>query len=398
MIKNKLTVGSLFTGCGGLDLGFEQAGYDVKWMCEIDKWCNRVLGNRFPEKPNHNDVNNLFEAEPVDVLIGGFPCQPVSGAGRKDGIDDPRWLWPAFHRAICYLRPGYVVVENVPGLFNRGFGDVLGALAVSGYNAEWFSLQSSDIGAPHRRKRVFILATDTSGFRRREISSKAFGDEGTIGWAEDDYFPYSSGESKLQAAIDADTFGGRFKKYQQGWKLQLLGENGEEFTDPNGVRLERVAEKYGEDGGLEIQRRDNPDGRDSITSNANSKGREGEEYSERRQLSTGGNGETIANSDTQYVNGGMEGGERGWSESSDGYFGDYEAAVRLWETLFRPAPNPKDEKDRISVEFVEWMLGFPNDWTEGVSRTQRLKMLGNSVQVQCAEVVANVLKEKIKND
>jgi DNA (cytosine-5)-methyltransferase 1 len=400
MIKERLTAGSLFTGCGGMDLGFHQAGYDVRWICEIDKWCNRILSNRFPNTYNYVDVNELVEniIEPVDVLIGGFPCQPVSGAGRKDGVDDPRWLWPAFHRAIRHLRPAYVVVENVPGLFSRGFGDVLGALAVSGYNAEWFSLQSSDIGAPHRRKRVFILASDTSGFRRREISDKAFGNEGTSGWAEDDYFPYSSGESRFQAAANADTISRRFKKYQQEWKLQLLGENSEESTYSHSKRLERVAEKYGENKGLEIQRRDNIDGCNSVASDSDISGWKGKESEERRFLSSGGNRQTIADTDCEYDDRTGEGGERRWTESPDSYFGDYEGAIRLWENLFRPVPNPKDEKGRVSVELVEWMLGFPENWTEGVSRTQRLKMLGNSVQVQCAEVVANVLKEKIKNE
>ena len=365
----KLTVGSLFSGCGGLDLGFEGTGYDIKWQCEIDKWCRKILEVRFPGVTIHDDANNLYNAEKVDILIGGFPCQPVSAAGRKDGINDPRWLWPAFDRAIRHIRPQYVVVENVPGLFNRGFGDVLGSLALSGYDAEWYSLQSSDVGAPHRRKRVYILASDTRSERRREECRSAFSDEesATGRSEEDDYLAGSISPSRFQAAAIANSISGRFKKRQQGWKLQLFGEDNEESPDANIIRREGIETSYGEDRGMEVERRDDSDRRYSYATD----------------------------SDSQYDDWAWTPGQRGWGESSDSYFGDYEPAVRRWEQIFREVPNPKDEKGRISVELVEWMMGYPENWTEGVSRTQRLKMLGNSVQVQCAEVVANLLKEKV---
>ena len=364
-----ITVGSLFSGCGGLDLGFEHAGYDVKWMCEIDKWCNKVLANRFPSTPNLLDATDLSDAEEVDVLIGGFPCQPVSAAGRKNGVDDPRWLWPAFDRAIRHIQPYYVVVENVPGLFNRGFGDVLGALALQGYDAEWFSLQSSDVGAPHRRKRVYILASNTNRLRFWPKRGEAPGEQGEIGRQKNDYFPYGSSKGRIQAAAIADSISGRFKKHQQGWKLQLLGEDGQDTSDSHGERQQGFPEDNSQDGSMEIQGRDNPDGRNS----------------------------DVAHSDSEYEYRTGQTGTRRWEEPTDGYFGTYTDAIRRWEGILRPVPNPKDDRGRISVEFVEWMMGFPEDWTEGVSRTQRLKMLGNAVQVQCAELVGNLLMEKIRN-
>lgn len=330
----RLTVGSLFSGCGGLDLGIERAGFDIKWMSESDKFCRKVLQNRWPNVPIFDDSSKIDGALMTDVLIGGFPCQPVSLAGMKNGLDDPRWLWPIYESAIRKVRPAYVIVENVPGLFVRGFGDVLGALALQGYDAEWFSLQSSDIGAPHRRKRIFILATNSRLKRHRQERGETLRKQEEVGRQKINNFIDGSGESQLSTASLADAISGRFKKRQQGWKLQLI----EPFS------------------------------------------------------------ETPTNTDSQYEYRSMVGWQGRREKFADGYFGPYEEAVRRWERLFGQPPNPRDEKGRLNASFVEWMLGFPEDWTEGLSRTQRMKMLGNSVQVQCAEVVGNVLKEKVNSE
>lgn len=154
-----LCVGSLFSGIGGLDLGLERAGMRVVWQCEADEWCRRVLAKHWPDIPCYTDVRYITaDAPPVDVLCGGFPCQPVSVAGKRLAQDDERWLWPEFFRVICALRPRIVIVENVAGLLARGIGDVLGDLAKAGYDAEWERLPAAAIGAPHRRERVWIMA------------------------------------------------------------------------------------------------------------------------------------------------------------------------------------------------------------------------------------------------
>lgn len=157
---NALTVGSLFTGIGGFDLGFERAGMRVLWNCEQDEFCRRVLAKHWPDVPSYEDVCELEgEAVPrVDVLCGGFPCQPVSDNGARQAQDDARWLWPEYARLIRELRPRYVVVENVAGLLRRGMGDVLGDLAECGYDAEWDSIPAAAFGAPHLRDRVWIVA------------------------------------------------------------------------------------------------------------------------------------------------------------------------------------------------------------------------------------------------
>jgi DNA (cytosine-5)-methyltransferase 1 len=156
------TAGSLFSGIGGLDLGLERAGFQLRWQVERDEWCRAILARHWPGVRRHRDARALVgpELEPVDLIAGGFPCQPVSIAGRRRGVDDERWLWPEFARVIRLLRPRYALVENVPGLLTAGggFGSILGDLAESGYDAEWQCIPASAVGAPHLRWRVFLLA------------------------------------------------------------------------------------------------------------------------------------------------------------------------------------------------------------------------------------------------
>jgi DNA (cytosine-5)-methyltransferase 1 len=155
-----LTVGSLFSGIGGIDLGLERAGWRVIWQSEVDPYGSKILAKHWPDVPNLGDIKLIdwSTVERPDLICGGFPCQPVSVAGRRRGQDDERWLWPEYARAVCYLRPDHVLVENVPGLLIRGMGDVLGDLATLGYDCEWESLPAAAFGAPHLRWRVFIVA------------------------------------------------------------------------------------------------------------------------------------------------------------------------------------------------------------------------------------------------
>ena len=158
------TFGSLFSGIGGLDLGLERAGWECKWEVEIDEPCRQVLAYHWPEVPRFSDVKELSgrELEPVELICGGFPCQPVSAAGKQRAQADDRWLWPEFARVLGLLRPRYVLVENVPNLLtvNGGsaFGDVLGDLARLGFDAEWSCLSACAVGASHTRERLFVLA------------------------------------------------------------------------------------------------------------------------------------------------------------------------------------------------------------------------------------------------
>lgn len=158
------TIGSLFAGIGGLDLGFELAGFDCRWQVELDPYARAVLERHWPDVRRHGDVRTwpTPDAEPVDVIVGGFPCQPVSLAGKGLAQADPRWLWPEFRRVVAWLRPAWVVIENVPGLRRRGLRGVLADLADLGFDAEWAVLSAADVGAPHLRKRIFVAASDAS--------------------------------------------------------------------------------------------------------------------------------------------------------------------------------------------------------------------------------------------
>ena len=159
-----MTVGSLFAGIGGFDLGFTRAGFDIRWQVEIDPFCRAVLARHWPEVTRYADVRSVGreQLESTEVICGGFPCQPHSLAGRRAASADERDLWPEFARVIREVRPRWIVAENVPGLLSseagRFFGTVLGDLAACGYDAEWDCLPASAFGAPHRRDRVWIVA------------------------------------------------------------------------------------------------------------------------------------------------------------------------------------------------------------------------------------------------
>lgn len=176
-----MTFGSLFAGIGGMDLGLERAGMVCKWQVEIDPFCRQVLAKHWPEVPKYEDVRTVgAELESVDLIAGGFPCQDVSVAGKKAGIEGERsGLWSEYARIVGQLRPRYVLVENVPGLLERGMGRVLGDLAALGYDAQWNVLPAAGVGLPHVRERLFIVAySQCEGLERDvqpNLDSYAFG-------------------------------------------------------------------------------------------------------------------------------------------------------------------------------------------------------------------------------
>ncbi len=159
---------SLYSGGGGLDLGFRLANPGARAVCyvEIDAAACAVLvshmqSGELDDAPVWTD-SGTFDGRPwrdrVDWLIGGFPCQPWSVAGSRTGTDDERWLWPHISRLVREIRPRGLFLENVPGLLYGGIEHVLGDLAALGFDAEWTAVRASDVGAPHRRERIFILA------------------------------------------------------------------------------------------------------------------------------------------------------------------------------------------------------------------------------------------------
>lgn len=155
-----MKLGSLCTGYGGLDIAVERY-FDAKtvWVSEIDKYASQLIDARI-NKPNLGNLKVIDWAtvEPIDVLTAGYPCQPFSHAGHRKGVKDERHLWPYIKQAISVLRPKFVVLENVRGHFSLGFREVLGELTEIGYDARWRLVRASDVGAPHRRERLFIVA------------------------------------------------------------------------------------------------------------------------------------------------------------------------------------------------------------------------------------------------
>lgn len=155
--------GSLFSGIGGIDLGLERAGMRCAWQCEIDPFCRKVLAKHWPGIECHEDVRAINEtAKGIDLLCGGFPCQPHSVAGKRRGAEDERNLWPECIRLVRLLFPGWCLFENVPGLLTTMFGQVCDDLQREGYEVWTFLLGADDVGAPHRRKRVWIVANNQS--------------------------------------------------------------------------------------------------------------------------------------------------------------------------------------------------------------------------------------------
>jgi DNA (cytosine-5)-methyltransferase 1 len=156
----------LFSGIGAFSLGLERSGvFRTVAFCECDPFCRRVLAKHWPEVPCYEDVRTLTAARlaadgiSVDAICGGFPCQDISVAGRGAGIGGERsGLWREFARIIGEVGPRYVLVENVAALLGRGMGTVLGDLSALGYDAEWQIISAADVGAPHRRERVWIVA------------------------------------------------------------------------------------------------------------------------------------------------------------------------------------------------------------------------------------------------
>lgn len=184
-----MNVGSLFSGIAGIDLGFQREGFETRWFVENEAFCQSVLKKWWPEVPVYGDIREVdfTKLERVDVLVGGFPCQDLSVAGKRKGLLDGERsaLWIEYARAIREMGPSIAVVENVPNLFGwfdcesepppseeeiragereveieqyQGVAPVLGDLAAMGYDAEWCGLRASDFGALHERERAFIIA------------------------------------------------------------------------------------------------------------------------------------------------------------------------------------------------------------------------------------------------
>lgn len=259
-----LTLGSLFSGYGGLDLGVTMAlktlGIHTRtaWVSDIEPGPCKVLAARFPDAPNLGDITRVdwTQVEPVDILTGGFPCQDVSTAGRRAGMKDGTrsGLWAMMADAIQHLQPRMVVIENVPGLLSahadsdvepcpwclgeherygamRALGAVLADMATLGYDAQWTSIRASDVGACHRRERVFILACDTNRANSDQWWQSTTGEaQGRRTW------PDTSGPDRaplelLRTPAAAEAEGGPRDRNRPGATMRLSDQIREDIED-----------------------------------------------------------------------------------------------------------------------------------------------------------------------
>jgi DNA-cytosine methyltransferase len=244
-----ITVGSLFSGIGGLELGLEMTkGFRTIWQCENDPYAAAVLKKHWPKLNNLGDITKVDwnEVEKPDMLCGGFPCQDISVAGKGKGIREGQrsGLWREYAKAIRILQPRYALIENVPEIANRGLDVVLADLAEMGYDAEWGLLSASAVGALHRRVRCFVFAypsCDGSGKASVRCGDKAL----KIGYTEN--FPKTKFADTYallrgQCEVEKEQHSG---KAQSGHKHRLA-------SDDNGSRQQEWDKEH--EGEFENQR------------------------------------------------------------------------------------------------------------------------------------------------
>ena len=188
---NKIRIGSLFAGIGGLELGLEAGlaatGWEAEtvWQVEQNEYCRAVLARHWPGAVRYDDVRDIgiSSVPPVDLLCGGFPCQDLSVAGKGAGLEGAKsGLFWEMARIVCEIQPRLWIMENVPAITFRGLGDVLGEVARLGYAARWGVLSAEDVGAPHLRRRWFCVAWRPGEVGHSEsVYSYAGGDHRTEG-------------------------------------------------------------------------------------------------------------------------------------------------------------------------------------------------------------------------
>jgi len=343
-------VGSLFSGYGGLDLA---VGGELAWYSEVEPAACKVMEAHHPGVPNLGDITkvNWSDVPPVDVITGGYPCQPFSTAGHRKGTNDERHLWPHVRDAIRAIRPDRVVLENVRGHLTLGFETVLADLADLGCSARWGLVRAADAGAPHNRARLFIVAHPTGDQR----DGRLYGHDAQH--PRGAWLPEVSPGGINSNAANSDSAGSKARHDGRqgrgnGGRSQPVERGKKAITDASG-------ERHG--------RGERPAGVGRVGSQAEGSGRDSSATRE-------------------------ESGAR-----SVALWGAYATAITRWETLTgRPAPAPTVERagrDRLNPVFVEWMMGLPEGWVtgHGLSASQELKMLGNGVVPQQARLALDLL-------
>lgn len=354
-----MNLGSIFTGYGGLDMAAQAVlGTETVWHCDNDPAASALLAHHWPGVPNLGDITAVdwTQVAPIDVLTGGFPCQDISSAGKREGITGARSsLWGRMVDAVRVLRPRYVLVENVSALVVRGLDVVLADLAALGFDAEWTTLRASEVGAPHRRERVFIVAADA----RRTGHRENFG------------FIHGPCVVSEQGPVFAEG-GGRVAAH--------TFDDGREWA--RDARHWWSGSAYGSVPAADAGRDSRQEGRGGVVAHAC-----GESVGQQPVAIAGRSGETVA----------------GLDRAPAAEWGGYAPAIRRWEHILgRPAPEPTVVGARsgrvLNPALTEWMMGLPQGWitsVPGVSRNAQLKLAGNGVvPQQAAAAIAHLLSRQ----
>ena len=360
-----ITVGSLCSGYEGVSLGLTTAGIEHRtvFVADPDPAATKVLAHHLPDVPNLGDITTVDwrTVTPMDLLTAGYPCQPFSLAGQRKGTSDVRHLWPHIADAVRVVRPRWVLLENVSGHRSLGFGRVLADMAALGYVGSWRSVRASDVGAAHRRERVFILA-----------------------WRE--------GDSPA------------------GLRLAAIGPGGGHGTDPVLSLLKTPTAQLAINGGSQHpdKRREGghgptladqvehllptPRATDGTKGGPNQRGSSGDLMlpSAVTLLPTPTASHDGRNATANRRAPKPTTATTGWTLNDIAYaerWGDFGPAIARWEAVTgRHAPDPTEPGKtgmRLSPRFVEWLMGLPEGWvTDLVGKSDALRLLGNGVVPQ----------------
>ena len=393
---NTLRVGSLFTGYGGLDIA---VGGDLAWYAEIEPAACQVLAHHYPGVPNLGDITaiNWADVEPVDVITGGYPCQPFSHAGNRKGKNDVRHLWPNVLDAIRAVRPRYAILENVSGHLTLGFADVLADLAEIGWSCEWGTYRASDIGAPHRRERIFIIAhTNSEGSQGFSTRPKDAVRPGTRGAATDDcgiVFADTDNSGWVENVEQSSDIG---KAPGEG-QPSVIDRSCADRDAAQGSGTLVAADTCGERHGVGERSR----GLERMGSQAEVSG--WETSAAWQEFGTGSVDDAADTAVTFRGESALQGTRQGESRGHPRIvWGKYAPAIRRWEAVLeRAAPAPttpgRNDRPRLNPQFVEWMMGLPDGWVtgHGLSAAKELKMLGNGVVPQQAHAAITQLMQRV---
>jgi DNA (cytosine-5)-methyltransferase 1 len=231
---------SLFAGIGGFDLGLERAGMTCVAQVEKDDWCRKVLTKHWPDVPRWEDIYDVrgTELPAADLICGGFPCQPFSLAGKRQGKRDDRHLWPEYLRLIKEVRPRWVIGENVFGIINMALDGVLSDLENAGYIAETLIIPAVSVDAPHRRDRVWIVAhCVNAGLERYAGDGKGVDKPG---WDKKKADGPTSASSLRKALAHAEKHAKRTglrKAQQEGQRRRRFGDGCQWLPEPSVGRV-----------------------------------------------------------------------------------------------------------------------------------------------------------------